>query len=139
MLQGVITAVYMAAQLPANAYPHAFDIRNLRVNPKPPTPGGLNSVKKTALAILLAFTLASAASFAQVMIRVGPPPPVVERRGPPPGEGYIWIGGHQHYDNDHYVWTAGHYDRPPHNGARWVPSRYERRNGGYVEIEGHWR
>lgn len=96
-------------------------------------------MKKIALAILLALTLAPAVSFAQVMIRIGPPPPVVERRGPPPGQGYIWIAGHQHYDHDHYVWTAGHYDRPPHAGARWIPARYERRHGGYVEIEGHWR
>jgi hypothetical protein len=96
-------------------------------------------VKKIALAILLAFTLAPAASFAQVMIRVGPPPPVHERRGPSPGPGYVWIGGHQHYDHDHYAWTAGHYDRPPHDGAHWVPSRYVHRNGGYVEIEGHWQ
>ena len=96
-------------------------------------------MKKIAMAILLALILAPAASFAQVMIRVGPPPPVYERRGPPPGEGYVWIGGHQHYDRDHYVWSAGRYDRPPHRGDRWVPSRYERRHGQYVEIEGHWR
>ena len=96
-------------------------------------------MKKIAMAVLLAFTLLPAASFAQVVVRIGPPPPVEEHRGPPPGRGYIWLGGHQHYDRDHYVWTPGRYERPPHDGARWVPTRYVRRNGAYVEIEGHWR
>jgi hypothetical protein len=33
-------------------------------------------MKKIALALLLAFTLFPAASFAQVVVRIGPPPPV---------------------------------------------------------------
>jgi len=36
-------------------------------------------VKRTALALLLALTLVPAASFAQVVIRVGPPAPIVEQ------------------------------------------------------------
>jgi hypothetical protein len=96
-------------------------------------------VKKIAMAILLALMLAPAASFAQVMIRVGPPPPVYERRGPPPGEGYVWQDGYHRYDGGQYVWTPGHYERPPHPGARWVAHRWEHRHGGYVMVEGHWR
>jgi hypothetical protein len=96
-------------------------------------------VKKIALALLLAFTLIPAASFAQVVIRVGPPPPVYERRGPPPGEGYVWQNGYHRYDGDHYVWTPGHYEQPPHRGQRWVAHRWEHRHGQYVLVEGHWR
>jgi hypothetical protein len=74
-------------------------------------------VKKIAMALLLALMLAPAASFAQMMIRVGPPPPVYERRGPPPGEGYVWQDGYRRYDGGQYVWTPGHYERPPHRGG----------------------
>lgn len=55
-------------------------------------------MKKIALALLLAFTLFPAASIAQVAIRIGPPPPVVERRGPPPERGFMWIDGYHRWD-----------------------------------------
>jgi hypothetical protein len=84
-------------------------------------------MKKIALAVLLALTLVPAASFAQVVIRIGPPAPVVERRGPPPDRG------------DHYVWTPGHWDRPPRPGGVWVAHRWVHRHGEWVLIEGHWR
>jgi hypothetical protein len=119
---------------------HFRSIRNLRNNP--PAPNPLEDsilVKKIAMALLLAFTLIPAASFAQVVIRVGPPPPVYERRGPPPGEGYVWQNGYHRYEGDHYVWTPGHYEQPPHRGQRWVAHRWEHRHGQYVLVEGHWR
>jgi hypothetical protein len=99
----------------------------------------LISVKKIALALLLAFILIPAASFAQVVIRVGPPAPVYERRGPPPGEGYEWQPGYHRYQGDHYVWTPGRYDRPPQRGQHWVAHHWEHRHGQYVLVEGHWR
>ena len=96
-------------------------------------------MKKFALAALLALTLLPAASYAQVVIRVGPPPVIVERPGPPPERGFIWIGGYHRWDGARYVWVPGHYERPPHPGARWVGHRYVRRGGGWVFVEGHWR
>ena len=96
-------------------------------------------MKKIALALLLAFTLIPAASFAQVVIRIGPPPPVYERRGPPPGEGYVWQAGYHRYDGGHYVWTPGHYEQPPHRGQRWVAHHWVHRHGQYVLVEGYWR
>ena len=69
-------------------------------------------MKKIALAVLLALTMLPAASFAQVVVRIGPPAPVHEHRGPPPGRGYVWISGYHRYEGDHYVWTSGHWDRP---------------------------
>ena len=91
------------------------------------------------MAALLALTLLPAASYAQVVIRIGPPPVVVEHPGPPPERGFIWIGGYHRWDGARYVWTPGHYERPPHPGARWVGHRYVRRGGGWVFVEGHWR
>jgi len=91
------------------------------------------------MAVLLALTLLPAASYAQVVIRVGPPPVIVEHPGPPPERGFIWIGGYHRWDGARYAWVPGHYERPPHPGARWVGHRYVRRGGGWVFVEGHWR
>jgi len=96
-------------------------------------------VKKFAIAAILALTLLPAASFAQVVIRVAPPAPIVERPGPPPQAGYVWVGGYHHWDGAHYVWVPGRWDRPPHEHAVWVRHHYVRRHGGWVMVEGHWR
>jgi hypothetical protein len=96
-------------------------------------------LKKIALAVLFAVTLCPVASFAQVSIRVGPPPPVVEVRGNPPDRGYVWVDGYHRYEGGHYVWTAGRWDRPPHPGGRWVAHRWVHRHGEWVMVEGHWR
>ena len=96
-------------------------------------------MKKIAMAVLLGLALFPAASNAQVVIRIGPPPVVVERPGPPPERGFVWIRGYQRWDGGRYVWVPGHYERPPHPGARWVDHKYVHRNGGWVFQEGHWR
>ena len=96
-------------------------------------------MKKTALAVLLALVLAPAASFAQVVIRIGPPPPVVEVRGNPPDRGYVWIAGYHHWEGDHYVWTPGRWDRPPHPGAHWVAHKWVHKGDHWELREGHWR
>jgi len=97
------------------------------------------NVKKIALALLLALTFVPAASYAQVVIRVGPPAPVVENPGPPPQAGFVWVSGYHRYEGDHYVWTPGHWDHPPHPGAHWVAHRWVHRHGQWVLVEGHWR
>jgi hypothetical protein len=96
-------------------------------------------VKKIALAILFAFTLCPVASLAQIAIRIGPPPPVYEHRGPPPDREYVWINGYQRYEGDHYAWTPGRYERPPQRHQRWVANRWQHRHGQWVMVEGHWR
>jgi len=96
-------------------------------------------MKKIALAALLAVALIPLPSNAQVSIRIGPPPVVVERPGPPPDRGYVWIGGYQRWDGGRYVWVPGHYERPPHPGAHWVAHRYVHHHDGWVFQEGHWR
>jgi len=97
-------------------------------------------MKRIILAVLLAFIMLPAASFAQVSIRIGrPPAPVYERRGPPPERGYVWTNGYQRRDGDRYVWNPGRYERPPHARARWVAHRWVRRHGEWVMVEGHWR
>jgi hypothetical protein len=96
-------------------------------------------MKKFALAVLLAIAMLPAASFAQVVIRVAPPAPIVETRPVAPGPGFVWVDGYHRWDGAHYVWTPGRWDRPPHPGAHWVAHHYVRRGGGWVLVEGRWR
>lgn len=95
--------------------------------------------KKFALAVLLAFALVPAASYAQVVVRIGPPAPIVEVRGAPPDRGYVWIDGYHRWEGGAYVWTPGRWDRPPHPGQRWVAHRWIHRGDHWEMREGHWR
>jgi hypothetical protein len=96
-------------------------------------------VKKIALSVLLVFCMVPAISMAQLVVRIGPPAPIVERRPPPPDRGFVWIDGYQRWDGQRYVWVGGHWDRPPRPGAVWVPHRWVHRHGGWAMAEGHWR
>jgi opacity protein-like surface antigen len=96
-------------------------------------------MKKIALALVLALTLFPAASFAQVVVRVGPPARIVERRPPPPDRGYVWIDGYHRWDGAQYVWVPGEWRRPEHPGQRWVAHRWVHHHDGWVLVEGHWR
>jgi hypothetical protein len=82
---------------------------------------------------------AGTAVYAEVIIKVGPPAPIVETRPVAPGPNYVWIGGYHNYVNGAYVWVPGRWDVPPRPHARWVAHRWVRRHGGYVLVEGHWR
>jgi hypothetical protein len=75
---------------------------------------------------------------AEVDIPGDPPAPIVEDVTPEPGVGFIWIGGAWAW-HDRWVWESGHWDRPPHPGAVWVPHRYVYQNGRHVFIRGGWR
>jgi hypothetical protein len=100
---------------------------------------GTIPVKKIALTLLLALCMAPAASMAQVVVRIGPPAPIVERRPPPPDRGFVWIDGYHRWDGAHYVWVGGRWDRPPHPGAHWVAHRWVRVHDHWEMREGHWR
>ncbi len=96
-------------------------------------------MKKLLFAALLAVFLIPAAANAQVVVRIGPPAPIVETRGPAPERGFVWIAGYHAWDGNRYVWTPGRWERPPHPHAVWVAHRWVHRHGGWVLIEGHWR
>ena len=73
----------------------------------------------------------------EVVVTDAPPPPIVETVTIAPGPAFIWIGGNWVW-RGHWVWEHGHWARPPHPGAVWVPHRYEYRNGVHVFIRGGW-
>jgi WXXGXW repeat (2 copies) len=114
--------------------------RKIRTTPagNPHAEGEL-ALKKIAMAALLAFMMLPAASFAQVVIRIAPPAPIVEHPGPPPSRDFVWIAGYHRWDGGRYVWVPGRWERPPHPHAHWVAAHWAHRHGGWVLIEGRWR
>ena len=96
-------------------------------------------LKKTLMGLLFTGVLMTGSAMAQVIIRVAPPRPVVERRIVRPGPQHIWIAGYHRWDGRAYVWEPGRWELPPRPRARWVAHRYVRRGGGWVFVEGHWR
>jgi hypothetical protein len=88
-----------------------------------------------AATVLLGMGMAEA----QVTVQIGPPRPLVERRVPAPGPGYVWTPGYHRWDGRAYLWVPGAWVRPPRPRAHWVPARWVHRRGGWVFVEGHWR
>jgi hypothetical protein len=99
----------------------------------------MNKPLFTVLGSLLLASTFTVTAPAQVAIRIGPPPPVVERVPPPPHPGWVWHPGYHRWDGGRYVWVPGSYYQPPYAGARWVPGHWRNGPGGYVWVEGHWR
>jgi hypothetical protein len=96
-----------------------------------------NLVTKSLCCSLIAMGISVAN--AQVVVRIGPPPPPVHEVPPPaPHPGWVWQPGHHFYENGRYVWHAGFYAAPPHPHAHWVPGHWAHRRDGYVWIDGHW-
>jgi hypothetical protein len=95
--------------------------------------------KKAFFGLILGTALAIGASAAEVVVRVGPPHPVVERRVVRPGPGYVWVGGYHRWDGHAYGWVPGRWEMPPRAHARWVEHRWVHRHDGWVFVEGHWR
>jgi len=72
-------------------------------------------------------------------VRTAPPAPLVERYGPAPGPGHVWISGHYAWNGGRYSWVQGRWTRPPRPGRRWEAGRWEHQREGYRWREGRWR
>ena len=96
-------------------------------------------IRKGLLAALIGAGLTFTASAADIVVRVAPPRPLVERRVAPPGRGYIWTPGYHRWDGRAYAWTPGAWVRPPRPRAHWVPSHWVRHGHEWRFVEGHWR
>jgi hypothetical protein len=102
----------------------------------------MNSTRKYLFTIVGGLMLvATLSAGAQVVVRIGPPPPrPVERVPPLPFEhrGWVWQEGYHRWDGHGYIWVPGHYAEPPYEHAHWAPGHWANRGGGYVWVEGHW-
>jgi hypothetical protein len=74
-----------------------------------------------------------------VVLKEAPPPPRFEEMTPRPSSEYTWIPGYWAWHEGREQWIAGHWEVPPHVGATWVSSRWERQGDGYVFIQGYWQ
>jgi hypothetical protein len=97
-------------------------------------------MKKQILAAVGGVLLtASLAAGAQIVVRIGPPPPrPVEVVPVAPGPDWAWHPGYHRWDGHGYVWVAGHYEHPPYAHAHWVEGHWANHGGGWVWHEGHW-
>jgi hypothetical protein len=84
-----------------------------------------------------AFWITSAQA-ADMVVHAKPPHVVAEHPSDPPSPGNVWIGGYQRWDGGKYGWQPGHWEMPPHAHAIWMAPRWQRREGGYVFIQGWW-
>jgi len=100
-------------------------------------------LRRLMFGCVLAAGIASSAACAEprgrLYVRVGPPAPIYEVRVTAPGPGYIWLEGYQRWDGGRYVWVPGHWERPPHRGARWETGHWSRDSRGWFYVEGRWR
>lgn len=96
------------------------------------------------LAFVAGFMISATPSFGQLYIglgvRVGPPPPRHEVMTPRPHRGWVWVAGYYtwHKRGHRYVWTRGHWARPPRSNAVWIDGRWEQRKGEWVFVKGRW-
>ena len=99
-------------------------------------------MKKQILTAVCGLFLTIGAANAQIVIRIGPPPPrpvEVIPEPPPVHRDWVWVPGYHRWDGHGYVWVPGEYRRPPHHGAVWVPGEWRAERGGHVWHEGHWQ
>jgi WXXGXW repeat (2 copies) len=92
------------------------------------------------LGLFVAAILAVPAS-AQVSVYIGttPSPMRVELPPPPPpAPEFVWVEGYWAPQGRHYRWVAGHYERPPYQGAYWCHPHYDRYPQGWEYHEGYW-
>jgi WXXGXW repeat (2 copies) len=98
------------------------------------------NLKQSLLTVSAAVLFATGAAGAQVVVRIGPPPPrPVEVVPAPRHRDWVWVPGYHRWDGRRYVWVRGHYVRPPHRGAVWVAGEWRGERGGQVWHEGYWR
>ncbi|MCI4441194.1 hypothetical protein [Tibeticola sp.] len=74
---------------------------------------------------------------APIIVHTPPPPPRYEWVPPPPFVGAIWIAGFWEWRNG-WVWVPGRWVRPPGHDHRWMPPRYEQRDGRLIFVPGFW-
>jgi len=96
-------------------------------------------MKKSLAVMALTLAFSPLASLAQVVVRVAPPPVVVERPLAPPSPRHLWVAGYYRWAGGRYIWVPGHYVLPPRPGGVWIAPHWVARRGGWVFVAGYWR
>ena len=97
-------------------------------------------MKSTRICVALLTAALAVPAFSQVSVYIGTPPPPLryERRGPPPGAGFVWVSGYWAPNGHHYRWVPGRWERAPFEGAYWSHPHYDHYQQGWEMHEGHW-
>ncbi len=53
--------------------------------------------------------------------------------------GQAWVQGHWRWNGNSWVWTPGHWERPPRMNAVWVAPQYYTTNGQRYWRTGYWQ
>ncbi|HUI98823.1 MAG TPA: YXWGXW repeat-containing protein [Usitatibacter sp.] len=95
---------------------------------------------------LLLASLAAASAFAAIpltasaaiglYVDIAPPPPRHEAV-PAPRPGYVWDQGYWDRRDGRYVWVKGHWIHERH-GMHWHPSHWAKRDGRWELERGNW-
>ena len=104
--------------------------------------------KAIAVMMILAGSLA-AAPRVTFGIGFGAPAPVAVVRPACPGPGYtfingyyapngVWVAGYWTWNNNQYLWVAGHWQIPPQANSVWVPPHWQPEGGAFRFYEGYW-
>jgi hypothetical protein len=75
-------------------------------------------LNRLLILMVILFSVSAAAS-AQVYVRVHPVAPVVVVRPPQPSPEHVWVDDEWEPTGETYVYTGGHWDRPPHPHYRY--------------------
>jgi len=77
-------------------------------------------------------------SGASYVVMQAPPAVQSEAIPPRPSSREVWVAGYWTWQDNHYAWMAGHWERPPTNATAWVNPRWEPEGGAYRFYEGYW-
>jgi hypothetical protein len=95
---------------------------------------------RLAFAVLAGILTTQVATYAAVIIKTAPPPPVsVAVVGRAPSSLYVWTPGYYKGASGRYVWVAGRWMKPPRPGMVWVAPAWQKGPNGYAFIGGRWR
>jgi hypothetical protein len=95
------------------------------------------TVSMSAAALL---SVAAPAHAARVVVRIAPPPVMVEPIPVPPIHGdYLWRPGYWSWTGAHYAWVPGVYVTAPRTRAAWIPGHWVAAREGWVWVSGRWR
>ena len=94
---------------------------------------------KRLIGLVFAGALTFGVAAAEIVVRIAPPRVLVEKRGPPPSRGHVWVQGYHNYNGNGYVWVPGRWEQPPRPRAHWVAHHWVKQRGGWVLVERHWR
>jgi hypothetical protein len=92
-------------------------------------------MKRSLWVAVFGLVLALGIAQAQVVVRIGPPPPAPRQVVPvAPGARYVWVPGYYRYNGHAYIWVAGRYAIPPSHYRVWVPGRWVLRSGDSFRV-----